>query len=526
MTISYKKQKEEIKKINSYLKGSELALNMTGNDEEHINKVSRKMEKNKENVKQKEIILLKFEEKYYKNIKNSRKIEKIIKDIKSKEKIGDIHNIEPKKYKELIFKTSVFQLFYFECFYKFKNEEKEIFGNFLEDKDMFLEYIEKDFTSNVKAVNRLLYYEEQDRKVKKRIENLNEKSMITENNLEKYLKGLKVYYQRLDESDLGVTKEKYNVIEEQLIKLEKIDEKKIHEIIKENEEFICKMNYLSNPESYKFYEITSYKFETQKINMQYRELINKFSHGNTKYNNLNEDIHMMISEYYNPLMNKNYSGEVTEEHIVSLIDLMDEENNPNIIMDLKGRSSDLFFSERAERIKLKRMRTLLNILKIEINKRNIENKKESLVITVEQWKNMENRDKFKVLQKLKDDYCYNYYDKKYGNFEKVTRVLEKIIKDEKNEEFILKLESLIESLKMHELPCQIIDMASKIKMEQNSEIKEEKKGELIDFINEKAKTENYQDIYSWDLWIDKVKGIGIEVDLANKTVKKKKNDKA
>lgn len=219
LTIGYKKKKEEVKEISSNLKGSELALNMTENDEEHINKISRKIEKNKKNVKQKEIILSEFEEKYYKNIKNPRKIEKIIKDIKSKKKIEKIHKINQKKYENLIFKTSVFQLFYFNYFYKFKNEEKGIFGKILEEKDIFLECIENDFTYNIKAVSRLLYYEKEDENMKKRIENLNEDSMITIDNLERYLEDIKVYSQRLDKSDLEITKEKYKIIELKLIEL-------------------------------------------------------------------------------------------------------------------------------------------------------------------------------------------------------------------------------------------------------------------------------------------------------------------
>jgi len=519
-TVDKEWLKEQIKELMFNLDGRFKSLeskHLSGNKNEEEKKESKeKMSKYRE-----------LQNRYLENIVNPRKIEKLMKDVQTKkETIKNIFNFidDGDEYDKLVFKASMFSLFYFDLMKEI--DEKYFSKNFLLffqlgkksilDLDLEKKYVSDIFYSKgneYKVIKRLLYYDIEDDEVKKRIENLKIEDITTLNKIEKALEDLSVYHDRLDpDYNQETTKETYKIIEEKLIELEKTNENKIHKIIKENEEFICRMNYLCNPNSYKLYKESSYKFETQKISMQYRTLIDKFNSKNSKYNNLNEDIYWMISSYY--IVNNQYIDNITEKEIVSLIDLIDERKSPNIIMGLKDRSLDLFFSEEAERVKLKRMIALLNILKIEINKQNMENRKEGLIITVEEWKNMDNRDKFKALQKLEDNYCYNYYDKKYEDFEKVTRVLEKIIEKEKSEEFILKLESLIESLKIHEFPCQIIDMASKLNIEQDLE----KKIELIDFINEKAKIENYKYIYSWDLWIDKVKEIGIEVDLEKKKV--------
>ena len=524
LTNSLKQKEEEINyKIKEITKG-EMGRSLASNpSEEYL--IKRQIE-----VREKEKplleLLLNLEKKYYENSKNPRKIEKIIEDIKLKKIIKKIHNIDPKEYEKLIFITSVFQLFYFDYYYRFKREGVAIFSDSLAEnnpinknypiEDIFLEYIKHRFKNNLQAVNRLLYFEPEDENVRDRIENLIEENKINIYDFRKYIEDIKIYSQRLDNSDMELTKEKYKIIQNNMVRLEKEYKENIHEIIKENEEFICEMNYLCYPDKVGIYGEVSYKFEMQKINRQYKGIIDTFNKKNCEYNNSNEKVYLMISSYY--LIEKKFINLVTKEELEKLINLIDEEKNPNIIMELKNRSLYLFFSEKAERIKLKRIITLLNILKIELSKKGIIGKKNSLIISVKEWEKI---NKSKFIEKIRYDYCYDYFDKKCEDFKEMRINLEKLIEGEKSKEYMLGLESLIRSLKIHELPSQIRETISKIEIEQDVNKKEKKTYELIDFINERTSDKKYQYIYndSWNSWIDKAKEIKIEVDLENKKVK-------
>lgn len=278
------------------------------------------------------------------------------------------------------------------------------------------------------------------------------------------------------------------------------------------------MNYLCYPDELGIYEKIKYKFSIRSLNNSYMEILMRLD--------MNESIINLRSIKGAVSTIGRYYG--FENNLDSLILNLNNWESSNLIKKIKEKTQQLYFSEKAEKVRLKRIITLLKILKIELEKTSIANKKNSLIMTLKKWENKKNIDKFKTLQSLENDYCYHYLDKKYDDFIKIRRVLEKIIKKEECQDYILNLERLINSLKIYELPSQIREMASKIKIEQDLEVKEEKKGKLVDFINKKTEDKRYQYIYNesdWTLWIEEVKEIGIEVNLEKKKVFLKEENK-
>lgn len=463
-------------------------------------------------------ILLDLEIKIYENTKNPRKIKKVIEDIKSKKKIERIHNIDSKEYKKLIFKTSIFQLFYFDYFYKFKNEKEGIFSKVYEEKDLFLDYIEDEFKNNIQVVNRLLYSEPEDENVKKRIENLNEDSVINVNELERCLEDIKVYSERLDEPDMKVTKEKYKIIESKLIELEKYNMVKVHKIIKEREELICKINYLTYPSNLGIFKDIKYKFNNEIIYMMYRKLEDILKPRRVRSRNELRDMLETINIYYY-FQKENFTNmqkkiiNVNSEVINKLINKLKSKEEILKIRKEKNVSS----IDKAESIIYDMVLNFLMIIKSNMEKQEIAIRKE---LKLENWEEYDLKQKEKLLNVIEDDFVnIKETSKENPNFtffivvKTESDLLKNIIEKEENQTIILKLDDLIRAIEYRLVEFEILKKANDINIELDNDKRKSLKEELLSFIKIKSKEERLQYMFDrqyWEGWMKEVEKIGIK----------------
>ncbi|MGB6128070.1 MAG: P-loop NTPase fold protein [Psychrilyobacter sp.] len=495
------KQKEiKIKQKRKDITEGEVGKNLAGNPSVE-ERVKRKIE-----VETKEKPLLELlqnlMEKYYKNSKNPRKVEKIIQDMRLKEKIEDIHNFEKGEYKKLIFITAIFQQFYFDYYYRFKREGVFIFNDLLDEsdilyndypiEDIFLDFIKVCFKNNIQAVNRLLYSEPEDENVKNRIENLNDDSVVTENSLGKYLENIKIYSQRLDGTDMKVTKEKYTIIQNKLIRLEKINKEKIHNIIKENEEFICKMNYSCDPNSYKFYKESSYKFDITKIMNQYESSLKKLF--------IILEYKKEIVEEKGRILSLEKFQEIVGEYLA--VDKLEvKQSTPSELeelkMQIKNKNHPKFkLRKKVEESISKDLISVLDILNEEFDK--VETvEEESIESKVQDWKDKEINKKNEILNEM----CLSNNTKEQINFnvekcKKILKLLEGLLKDENNREVLFFMDDIISGYKNYIFNTEIKERITNFYKKQNSKngmkkiipTKEESK-EIIEFVNESRKND-------------------------------------
>lgn len=519
--------KKEIEGFNDNLKGSRMTLHTAKNDEEHKNKIFKNMDENKEKIKKRKSILSEFEERYYEKIKNSRKIEKVIKDIKSKEKIEDIHNFEKREYKRLIFITSIFQQFYFDYYYRFKREGVFIFNDLLDEsnplynnysiKNIFLDFIKDYFKNNIQAVNRLLYFEPEDENVKKRIENLNENSVINEENLKRYLEDIKIYSQRLDRFDMEVTKEKYKIIEEKLIELEKIEKEKIYKIIKENEEIICRLNYLTYPDNLGIFENIKYKFNNEIIYMMYRELEDILRPRRSRsHNELGDMLKTIIIYYYFEKENFIEMQEIYRNVNLDEINEMIDKIKPKEEILKRRKEKDISSITKVENIIYDMVLNFLMIIKINMEKKELTIIEE---LKLKNWEEYDLKQKEELLnivendfESIKEKFRESPNSTLFMAIKKKSDLLKNIIEKEEDQRLILKLDDLIRVIEYRLVEFEILKKANDINIELDNDKRKSLKKELLSFIKIKSKEERLQYIFSWHEIIEKLGKIGIVVE--------------
>ncbi len=143
-----------------------------------------KMKKDEEEIQKLNIKMLEFE-RYYENIINPRKVEKVIKDIEIKKEKKSIYNyVDGEVYKKLILRSSIFSQFYYDYMNEIKGEDFQIFKNGNTFFSQFF-YGQNEYSRPIK---RLLFYDSKEDLVIERIKSLILTKEIRLFNLENKLK--------------------------------------------------------------------------------------------------------------------------------------------------------------------------------------------------------------------------------------------------------------------------------------------------------------------------------------------------
>jgi len=477
--------------------------------------------KNEEEKKKSQEEMSKYTElqnRYLNNILNPRKIEKLMWDIKTKQKnITNIYNFidDGDEYEKLIFKASIFSLFYFDYMNMIK--EKKFTDFYRENR--FFEYFFTNIGESYRGLNRLLYCEYKEDIIIKEIKKLISTKEINLSTLDKSLKVLEIYSSSLDpDYNQETTKEAYRVIEDKLTKLEKIDEKKIHEIIKENEGNICRLNYITYPYELGIFKDIKYKFNNETIYMMYRELEDILRPGRVRSRNELRNMLETINVYYyfekeNYFKTREMSSDVNLNKINELLGKINQKKDI-----LKARKEKEVSSiEKAENPKYDMVLNFLMIIKNNMEKEEIAVVEE---LKLENWGKYAFKTKEKLLSVLKNNFeNIKEVSRENSNFTLFTEVkeesdlLKSIIEKEENKTIILKLADLIKTIEYRLVEFEILKKVNDINIEVDSDKKIKLKEELLSFIKEKLKEERLQYMFNRQYcggWMDVVEEIGIK----------------
>lgn len=491
---------------------------------------------------------------YLDGVKNPRKIEKLIKDIQVKKiKEENIFNfIENQKYEVLIFKTSLYKLIFFDYMIE-HNKNLVILGNLGENLSV-AKVLKNPFSKNIvfqafgyedfedeRVVNRLLYYSSEDKTLKDKIETLDDNIKINLNNIGKYVEDLEIYSSSLDpDFEQKTTKEAYKIIEEKLVELEKTDKDKIHKIIEENEENICKLNYITYPDKLGIHEKINYKF---KIESKYEEkgLLNQYS-----------DLLKLLDDVINSSFSIRNRSEFFRELVVfrnTILIFSELTKQPNLsskeISELYRRYSEEFTIDDIQKLKnIIKSRGKSNYIKVELEEKIFERLLNLLeIIKINLTRSTETKKSNKILERLEkyneekdENKKVKFLDKILWQIREEKKVLSskelqgingslnQIMESEANFKLLLELNKLKEKCEIRIFPKQIKEKSEEIlniDINNDKEKFERIKKELIDFINGKVKEVRWQYIFD-DLWnedLEKLKEIGIEVDKEKYLVK-------
>lgn len=501
--------------------------------------------KNEEEKKKSQEEMSKYTElqnRYLNNILNPRKIEKLMWDIKTKQKkITNIYNFidDGDEYEKLIFKASIFLSFYFDYLNVIK--EKKFTDFYRENR--FFEYFFTNIGESYRGLNRLLYCDYKEDIIIKEIKKLISTKEINLSTLDKSLKVLEIYSSSLDpDYNQETTKEAYRVIEDKLTKLEKIDEKKIHEIIEENEENICRLNYLTYPNELGIFKDIKYKF---KIESKHEEkgLLNQYS-------NLLKLLDDAINSSFSTRNRREFFRELVGFRNTILV-FFELTKNPNLsykeILELYEKYPKKFTINDIEKLKDKienrvksnyitkelegkifeRLLNLLEILKKNLSRSNIIIKSNKILEDLEQYNGgKDGNDKIKFLDKILWQIPEEKEILSSEEIQKINCSLDKIMESESDFELLFKLNEFKNECKIYIFPKQIKELSEEIldiNKNGDKEKYEIKKEELIKFVNEKLKEIRWQYIFngSWDKDLEKFKEIGVEIDKDNYLIKKK-----
>ena len=454
---------------------------------------------------------------YLDGIKNPRKIKKLMKDFKTKrEKITNIFNfIDKDEYEKLIFKTSIFSIFYFDFM---KDIKQRYFIDYFFHKNIFFTYL-FDYRENaLGGINRLLHYDSKENLIIDEIKKIISTKEINLSTIEKRLKDLEIYSSTLDpDFDQATTKEAYKIIEEKLIELEKTDKEKIHKIIKENEENICKLNYLTYPNELGVFKNIKYKFNDEVIYMMYRELEVILRPGRSRSRNELRDMLETINVYYY-LKKENYyvlemSRNVNLDEINELIEKIKEKEDILKIRKEKEVSSIY----KAEDIIYDMVLNFLRIIKS-----NMEKQETTIVeeLSLGNWEEYDFKQKENLLKILENSFeDIKELSRENSDFTLFTEVkeesdlLKSLIEKEENQTIILKLAYLIKTIEYRLVEFEIFKKVNDINMEVYSDKKISLRKKLLSFIKEKSKEERLQYMFNrqhWDGWMKEVEKIGIK----------------
>lgn len=501
--------------------------------------------KNEEEKKKSQEEISKYTElqnRYLKNIVNPRKIEKLMWDIKTKQKnITNIYKFidDGDEYEKLIFKASMFSLFYFDYMNTIK--EKKFTDFYRENR--FFEYFFTNIGEAYRGLNRLLYYDYKEDIIIKEIKKLISTKEINLSTLDKSLKVLEIYSSSLDpDYNQETTKEAYRVIEDKLTKLEKIDEKKIHEIIKENEENICRLNYLTYPNELGIFKDIKYKFKIESkheekgilnIYSNLLKLLDDAINSSSSTRNRGEFFRELVGfrntilVFFELTKNPNLSY----KEILELYEKYPKKFTINDIEKLKDKienrvKSNYITKELEEKI-FERLLNLLEILKKNLSRSNIIIKSNKILENLEKYNGGKDRnDKIKFLDKILRQITEEKEILSSEEMQKINDSLDKIMKSESDFELLFKLNEFKNECEINIFPKQIKELSEKIldiNKNNDKEKYEIKKEELIKFVNEKLKEIRWQYIFNgiWDKDLEKLKEIGVEIDKDNCLIKKK-----
>lgn len=457
------------------------------------------------------ILYNELHERYLKNIVNPRKIGKIIKNIENKKKtIENIYKfINDDEYEKLIFKASIFSSVYFDYMNEIKSEE---FNDFIVDKKIninnFFGYFFKNIGESHRGMKRLLHHDAEEGLVIKRIENIIKNKGKDEFDLELILKDLEVYSSSLDPKyEQNKSKIIYELIELKIQELEKINIEKAHEIIKENEEFICKMNYLTYPDEVGIYGKVSYKFDITIIMNQYEPSLKKlFIILEYKKDIVEEKGRILTLEKFQ---------EIVGEYL-SMDKFWEKQLIPSVLKELKIQIENHHHPKFKLRKKVedsisKDLISILDILKEEFDK--VETlEEESIESKVQDWKKKKVNEKMKLL----NDICSSNNIQGRRNFnvgkgKKILNLLNKVLEEENSREMLFFIDEIISGYKNYIFNTEVKEMIDKNTHEKQIsksvtkriDSTKEELGEIIEFINESRKNDpsliifgdNYPDDY-------------------------------
>jgi len=518
-TVDKEWLKEQVKELTNNINQGFDKLNEGGNNED-------KEERNKKYSEYKNLHW-----RYLNGIKNPRKIEKLIKDIQTKqEKIRNIFNfIGEEDYKKLIFRTSLYEVMFFDCAMEHKKKIKIVgkLGKELKTDEfikhpfskMFFQAFGYSEFKDERAVNRLLYYDSKEDLIINGIKKLISTKEIDLMTIEKKLKDLEVYSSSLDpDYNKETTKKAYRIIEKKLIELEKTDEKRINEIIKENEGIICRLNYLTYPSEVGIFRDIKYKFNNEVVYMMYRKLEDILKPRRSRSRNELRDMLETINVYYY-LKKENYierqkkSSDVNLNEVNELIDKIKEKEDI-----LKARQEKEVYSiDKAESIIYDMVLNFLMIIKSNMGKQEITIVEE---LKLGNWKEYDFKQKENLLnivesnfENIKGTSRENPNSNLFKVIKSKSDLLKNIIEKEENQTIILKLADLIKTIEYRLVEFEILKKVSDINKEVDNAKKKNLREELLSFIKIKSKEERLQYMFNrqyWGDWMDAVEKIGIK----------------
>jgi len=347
------------------------------------------------------------------------------------------------------------------------------------------------------------------------------------------LKDLETYNERL-EPDINrtPTKKAYIILEKKLAEMDKEQSKReeIYRIIKEKEEFICKMNHLNYHNSIGIYKKVKYKFDSEKILNIYFDIIKIL--GSKIYS---EDFYHLkslkslngfyfkntINDYCKATQNHKYAYERQElgspKKELTLSDIGELKRS------IEVREKGIFFEgiEKIEDLFFLELENLINILEVEIKKTKEDLIEKNYDIDLEEWKSGKDNEKYKLLERL--EYPSKDDDTKSEELKKIKNNLTDLINIEEDKVLLLELNSRRNSFEMYIFPREVKERVISIKKEEKSERKTKEIDELLEYINQKLKEKRWQYILNghWDYYLSDFEELNIEVDSSNMKVKLK-----
>lgn len=460
-------------------------------------------------------------------IKNPRKVKKIINDTALKKKnVTNIFNfVSDEGYDEVLLKSVIFQLFYFD----FIDEYKEMGLYSFTEKDKVFKYFFKDIGEAHRAINRILFYNFEDDKIKGRIEHLEDTDEV---NLEKVLKELEVYDERLDpDTDRSYTKKVYKIIEENLVKLEKAKKIEVNRIIRENEEFICRMNYLCYPKELGIYGKISYKFDEKNILKACDEIIIHL-HKKIYYEGFPSDlgeINVLSPKGFKSLLSA-YSG-VSKGERSEYKELNYEESKKSFTLaDIEFMKKKVKEVEKGVVFNLIKVEeliccgfdSLLKVLENELNKKKQDSKNLIEQLDKNKWNSLSKEKKYKKLQKYSPGQL-RYYESTF--LIALIKFLRGVSEIETDKKVLLEIDKALDIAERWSDVKLIKEKSIKIKgMDvEEKEIEIEKLMEWINKIPQKSRREIFGG--GWEEYIEGLREIGIEWN-PEKLVVEAKNKKS
>lgn len=465
---------------------------------------------------------------YLNEIKNPRKIEKLIKNIQTKqEKIENIFNfIGEEDYRKLIFRVSLYEVIFFEYVMEYKRKvkiktqlKKEMkIDQFIEhpfSKNEFLQEFGYNEFGDVRAINRILYYDSEENLVKDDIEKLTSIEKISLSEMNKVLNNLEIYSSSLDpDYDQKTTKKAYKIIESKLIDLEKMNKERIHKIIKENEENICRLNYLTYPDNLGIFESIKYKFNNENIYMMYRELEDILRPRRSRsHNELGDMLKTIIVYYYFEKENFIEMQEIYRNVNLDEINEMIDKIKPKEEMLKRRKEENISSIEKAENIIYDMVLNFLMIIKI-----NMEKKEVTIIdeVKLENWEEYDLKQKEELLnivendfENIKEKFRESLNSNLFVAIKKKSDLLKNIIEKEEDQRLILKLDDLIRVIEYKLIPFEIFKKVNDINIKVDSNEKISLRAKLLNFIKIRSKEKRYQHIFNWSEIIEKLGEIGI-----------------